>query len=331
MKDLGIVIIGRNEGDRLIRCIASVGDEALVIYVDSGSTDESVAAARSRGAKAIQLDMDQPFTAARARNAGRQALPSTIQLVQFIDGDCELQPGWLISGQAALEADNQLAVVFGRCREVAPEASRYNWLCDIEWAVPSGPAQSFGGIALVRLAALDAAGGYPDEMIAGEEPDLAIRMRALGWKLQCLPHEMVLHDAAMTRFGQWWRRARRSGHAMAELAARHPRSPLHDYARRVRSALFWGAILPIAVIAVSVAALLCSNAALVVLVATILLLPLAQLVRLALREAHRRPFGDALMLSGFWMLAKPAQSFGIVRYWLGRWSGARSRIMEYKM
>ena len=48
MKDLGIVIIGRNEGDRLIRCIASVGDEALVIYVDSGSTDESVAAARSR-------------------------------------------------------------------------------------------------------------------------------------------------------------------------------------------------------------------------------------------------------------------------------------------
>lgn len=330
MTELGIVIIGRNEGARLIRCLASISPGATVIYVDSGSSDGSVAAARAVGADVVELDMAQPFTAARARNAGRSRLPPSCRFAQFVDGDCVLQPGWLASARAALETDESLAAVFGRRREIAPDASRYNWLCDQEWAVPTGPAMYFGGDVMLRIAALDSAGGYPDEMIAGEEPDLAIRIRTHGWRVECLPHEMTLHDAAITHFAQWWRRAQRSGHAYAELAARHRGSALADYLQRLRGALFWGAVLPAAGLGLLATALAISSPCIAAVAGAIFALPLAQLARLSLREARLRPARDALTLGTFLMLTKPAQAIGIARYWRSYLGGTRSRIIEYK-
>jgi glycosyltransferase involved in cell wall biosynthesis len=51
MSQVGLVIIGRNEGERLRRCLASVGAGGCdVVYVDSGSTDGSSEVARSRAA-----------------------------------------------------------------------------------------------------------------------------------------------------------------------------------------------------------------------------------------------------------------------------------------
>lgn len=44
------IVIGRNEGQRLIDCLGSLlGQVRRVIYVDSGSSDGSVEAARARG------------------------------------------------------------------------------------------------------------------------------------------------------------------------------------------------------------------------------------------------------------------------------------------
>ena len=323
MSDLGIVVIGRNEGERLVRCLRAIGDCAAIVYVDSGSTDDSVAVAESFGARVVALDLSVPFTAARARNAGRAVLAPEVTFIQFVDGDCALQPGWLAAARAALEADAELAAVFGRRREIAPGASVYNWLCDVEWAVPPGAVRFFGGDVMLRAAALDAAGGYPDAMIAGEEPDLAIRLRARGWRIACLPVEMTAHDAAIARFGQWWRRAERSGHAFAQLADRHGRSPLQDYPRRLRGVLFWGGAIPLA-------ALIAALAGGVIAALIVLALPALQFARLAMREArHRRP-REALALAGFLMLAKPAQTIGAARYWLGRASGRSARIIEYK-
>jgi len=329
MTGLGVVVIGRNEGDRLVRCLGSIGPVETV-YVDSGSTDDSVAAARVSGARVVELDLTTPFTAARARNAGRAALSHGCTLVQFVDGDCVLQPGWLEAAMRALRSDDKLAAVFGRRREVAPRASRYNWMCDVEWAVPPGPARYFGGDVMLRAAALDEAGGYPGEMIAGEEPDLAMRLRRRGWTIACLAAEMTLHDAAITRFGQWWRRATRSGHAYAELAARHRGGEFADYARRVGGVLFWGVAVPVAaggsLLLGAIAALPWVAAAGIAL----LCLPLVQLVRLTMREWRRRPLHDALTIAVFLMLAKPAQALGAARYWLARTRGRRSTIIEYK-
>src|SRR5215475_7559873 len=70
----GVVAIGRNEGDRLVRCLRSLTKASKIIYVDSGSSDNSVREARSLGADVVELDPTTPFTAARARNAGFERL-----------------------------------------------------------------------------------------------------------------------------------------------------------------------------------------------------------------------------------------------------------------
>jgi glycosyltransferase involved in cell wall biosynthesis len=205
---IGLVAIGRNEGERLRRCLESSRRQVeRLVYVDSGSTDGSAQLARSLGAEVVDLDMSIPFTAARARNEGRarlQALVPDLDCVQFVDGDCELVDGWIARAVAHLTAHPQAAVVCGRRRERDPESSVYNHLCDLEWDTPIGLAKACGGDALMRVTALDQVGGYNPDIIAGEEPDLCFRLRERGWEIWRIDGDMTLHDAAMTRFGQWW-------------------------------------------------------------------------------------------------------------------------------
>ena len=227
---VGFVVIGRNEGARLGACLDSVlSQRVAAVYVDSGSSDGSVALARMRGLPVVELDPARPFTAARARNAGAdwlQAHLPALGFVHFIDGDCELVDGWLAVALAAMHADERLGAACGRRRERNPDVSPYNRLCDKEWNTPVGIADTCGGDALFRLPALLDAGGFSTELIAGEEPDLCHRVRQAGWHIRRIDHEMTVHDAAMTRFTQWWQRNRRSGYATHEaLTRRGMRSP----------------------------------------------------------------------------------------------------------
>jgi GT2 family glycosyltransferase len=252
----GIVVIGRNEGERLRQCLAALPFHLCdVVYVDSGSTDGSVALASGFGAGCVALDMSVPFTAGRARNAGVRALlearPDT-EFVQFLDGDCELHGGWLAAGRAFLLGHPGHAVACGRVRERDPGRSVFNRLCDWEWDTPVGEAKACGGNALMRVAALQQVGGFREPLIAGEEPELCLRLRAAGWRVHRLAQDMVLHDAAMTRFSQWWCRTVRSGHAFAEGAWLHGHDREHHWVRETLRALFYGGLLPLAVLALAV-------------------------------------------------------------------------------
>ena len=204
---LGIVVIGRNEGERLQRCLASVAASgACVVYVDSGSTDGSAALARAMGADVVELDMRRPFTAAWARNTGWQRLlvihPQSTR-VHFLDGDCEVIPGWIDKAMQLLDEREDIGIVCGRRRERYPAATAFNRQCEIEWNAPSGEIRSCGGDALMRIEALRATGGFRDGLIAGEEPELCVRVRGAGWKVWRIASDMVWHDAAMTRWSQW--------------------------------------------------------------------------------------------------------------------------------
>jgi GT2 family glycosyltransferase len=249
--NVGVVAIGRNEGERLIACLASIKSETNnVVYVDSGSTDGSAAAAERLGAFVINLDLNLPFTAARARNEGFRALKALkpdIRFAQFIDGDCILAQGWLDAAIAFMKQRKDVAVVSGRLRERYPTASLYNQLCDFEWDTPIGEALACGGNALMRVEAFEPAGGFKPQMIGGEEPELCLRLRERGWKIWRLDAQMGLHDAAMTRFSQWWVRSVRSGYAMAEVSQLHSTSPLRIWRREMASSLFWGGFLPIVI------------------------------------------------------------------------------------
>lgn len=241
--NVAAVVIGRNEGARLADCLGSlVAQLDIIVYVDSDSGDDSIAIARHYGAIVVELDHTAPFTAARARNAGFERLMQHSPIptfVQFVDGDCELQAGWLALATRHLDDHPEVAIVCGRRRERHPEASAYNQLCDMEWNTPVGEAASCGGDALIRAAPFQSAGGFDPALIAGEEPDLCYRLRRNGWKIHRIAGEMTIHDAAMTTFAQWWQRSRRSGYADMEASRRRG----HDEPRlpaKVRSNFFWG-------------------------------------------------------------------------------------------
>lgn len=248
MTNIGIVAIGRNEGERLRQCLTSVvGKVARVVYVDSGSTDGSVELAVGLGVEVVELDLSTPFTAARARNAGFAHLLQVepqIKYVQFVDGDCEIVEGWLDFAQQELETKSNVAVVCGRRRERFPEQSIYNQLCDMEWDTPIGEAKACGGDSMMRVAAFQQVGGFNSALIAGEEPELCVRLRLYEWKILRLNAEMTLHDAQMLHFSQWWKRALRAGHAYAEGASLHGREDGH-WKKESKSIWFWGCYLPV--------------------------------------------------------------------------------------
>jgi len=249
---VGLVAIGRNEGERLRACLASVINQlAHVVYVDSGSTDGSVALAKSMGVHVVELDMSTPFTAARARNEGWRALlqwAPHVEYVQFVDGDCTVAEGWMTAAYEFFKSHPEYAVAAGRLHERFPERSIYNRMCDLEWDTPVGDAKSCGGIAMMRVAALKQVGGFRAQLIAGEEPELCLRLRLAGWKIHRLANDMAWHDAAMLHLGQWWRRAVRGGHAFAEGAWLHGSAPERHWVRETARALFWGAAWPLAVL-----------------------------------------------------------------------------------
>ena len=330
---LGIVVIGRNEGARLVRCLDSLPRGVACVYVDSASSDDSIKATRARGVPTIELDAPPRLSAARARNAGLAFLTAEnpeLEFVQMIDGDCELQSGWLEAGVAALAKDRSLALVFGRRRERHPERSIYNAFCDDEWNVPVGPASACGGDVLCRVAPLQAIGGYDPDMIAGEDPDMAVRLRGTGWRLARLDHAMTLHDAAILAFGQWWMRCKRAGHAFAELAERHPDLRDPDYARSCRSIVIWGAVLP-GVLCVAVVAAAVTGSAVAWLVgAALLLLWPAKMAQIALAKSRTLPVRVAIASGIFLMLGKFPELTGLLRFRRGRTGGRGSSLIEYK-
>jgi glycosyltransferase involved in cell wall biosynthesis len=321
---IGVVVIGRNEGPRLERCLVSlIGSAQKVVYVDSGSTDNSVPMARKLGVEVVELDMTIPFTAARARNEGfarvQQLLP-TMRYVQFVDGDCEVVGTWLPQAQAFLDARPDVAVVCGRRRERFPQRSIYNFLCDREWDTPVGEAKACGGDALMRADAFAAASGYRADLIAGEEPELCVRLRASGWKVWRLGEEMTLHDAAMTRFKQWWQRSMRGGYAFAEGASLHGAAPEQHWLRESRRAWFWGLGIPLAAV---VASLLLGWFGLL-----LLLIYPVQVMRLA-RRGDGSP-RENWLLAFFLVLGKFPEMVGQVKFLLSRIVGGKTALIEYK-
>jgi glycosyltransferase involved in cell wall biosynthesis len=322
---IGVVVIGRNEGERLQRCLRSMTDNlGQLVYVDSGSSDDSVAMSRALGVTAVELDMSTPFTAARARNAGFEALlraqPQT-DYVFFVDGDCEVADGWLPEAAEFLDARHDVAVVWGCRRERSPEKSVYNLLSDIEWQdLPVGETSICGGDAVIRVEAFKAVVGYRPDLICGEEPELCVRLRGAGWRIWRLNRDMTLHDAALYHFGQWWKRMLRGGYAYALGASLHGAPPERLWVVESRRAWLWGLYIPLCALLLSVSfgwpGLL-----------LLLIYPL-QVVRLA--RVGRHTARENWLRAGGLVLSKFPEMLGQLKFLRDRLRRAQSRIIEYK-
>jgi len=324
---IAVIIIGRNEGNRLVRCLESVVSLAYpVVYVDSGSADQSVEHALTAGAEVVELDPAEPFTAARARNAGLEfALERhpDVEFVQFVDGDCELQPNWIETARVYLAKHSQVAVVCGRRREQNVNASIYNELIDLEWDTPIGEASACGGDSMMRVEALRAVGGFDARMIAGEEPELCLRIRRHGFKVVRLDCEMTLHDADLQRFGQMWRRFVRAGHAYAESVFLQGADSDPAARRRLLSFIVWGGILPAMIV----------GSVLVVPVVGVFLpvLYLLQWTRIYRARISTTVGRKAALYASACLIGKFAELEGALRYVLNRFLRRKqTRLIEYK-
>ncbi len=336
MNDLGVVAIGRNEGDRLRRCLGSLAGEGVAfVYVDSGSTDGSVAMARSMGVEVVELDLSTPFSAARARNEGfgrlRAGSPG-LRYVMFVDGDCEVVGGWIGRAKAELEASPGAAVVCGRRREKFPDRSVYNRLADLEWDTPIGEATACGGDSVMRIEAFEAVGGFDPTCPAGEEPELCQRLRRAGWSIRRVDAEMTRHDMDMTRFRQFWTRHYRYGYNSLDILTRFP-EPDRPFERDIIRARLWCGAIPAAGVAGGAVAAAAAGpiAGLAVIGGVAALYP-AQMARLAWKERARADGPRTALAHGVLStLAKWAQLAGQVAYLRDRRRGRSARLIEYKL
>jgi len=328
LNDTGVVLIGRNEGERFKRALqAALRETSRVCYVDSGSTDDSVAFAEGLGVAVVELDLSTPFTAARSRNAGFKQLRyewPEVEYVQFVDGDAELESGWLTKARDCLVNDDTLAAAFGQRKERFPERSPYNLICDIEWNTPVGEALACGGDSMFRVKAFEAVKGFNPGLIAGEEPELCVRLRAAGWRLMRMPGVMTHHDADMHTFSAWFKRMRRAGHAYAEGATMHGKPPERHFVRPTLQALFWGIAVPVFVILL-----------LPFIGAWALLLGLAGYgVSLWRSYQHTQGTGrdarSARIYAASCVGGKFPQVIGVLEYGLNRLRGKRTSLIEYK-
>lgn len=319
---VGIVVIGRNEGDRLNVCLKSVVDEGTVVYVDSGSTDDSLDIAANIGVDIVNLDTTIPFTAARARNEGFQRLKSLVHdldFVQFVDGDCEIVKGWFDAAKTYLEENDTIAVVCGRRRERYPDASVYNMLCDIEWNTTSGEAMACGGDALMRADAFSSVDGYDPNVIAGEEPELCVRLRQQTWKIWRIDKEMTLHDANMTRFSQWWLRNVRSGYAFALGSSMHGKSPEQHWVTEVKRTRVWGGYIPLLILIATILE--------PIFIIAIAIYPL-QVARIAMKNSTK--INRNWLYAFYLTLGKFPEIQGQLKFYVNQLFKKQSKIIEYK-
>ncbi|MGV6859285.1 MAG: glycosyltransferase family 2 protein [bacterium] len=326
-EDIALVVIGRNEARHLEVSLPSIrGQFSTMVYVDSGSSDGSQAIATQHGAHVVALDTSAGFTAARARNAGFEEvlrLAPNCRYVQFIDGDCELLESFVAKAAAWLDKHDDTAMVCGRRLERYPEASVYNMLCDIEWDTPVGKAKYCGGDAMVRVEALQQVGAYNPSLIAGEEPEMCVRLAKEGWGVYRLDADMTLHDANMTKFPQWWKRNLRAGYAFAEGAAMHGAAPVFHWAREVKSNWAWGGLFAL-ILSLSLA------------VSPWFLLGLGLYILLGLKVMRgypwprNRTFRERFSYGLNCSIGKIPQSIGQLKFLFNRLFGKSGSIIEYK-
>jgi GT2 family glycosyltransferase len=326
---MAAVVIGRNEGVRLEESLRSVQAAGLpLLYADSGSMDQSVALGRRLGVPVLSLDPALPFSAGRGRNEGLvEAIRHwpNIDYVLFLDGDCVLDPSFPAAACTCLDQHPLCAIVTGHLTERHPDASIYNRLCAIEWHSPAGQIHNMnalGGIMVVRISAFRRVGGFDLDAIAGEEPDLGVRLLEAGYSIIKIDRSMATHDAHIFTFRQWWTRAIRSGHALAHRYARHGQSSLRDGRREIFSTLLWGFGLPLVIVALLRATHWLS---LSLIAAYVILGWRVRQHYIRLGFAHR----DAQLVAPFIICGKFAQVIGIVRYGRNRLR-RRFEIIEYK-
>ena len=296
------------------------------MYVDSGSSDNSVSFARSLGIPVVELDSNLPFTAARARNAGFDAvlnLHATVEFVQFVDGDCELFDDWINKAIQALSKNPNVAIVSGRRIERYPEASIYNALMDIEWNTPIGETKAVLGDMCFRVSAFKEVGGFSNDVIAAEDDDICIRTRLLGYKILRLDGDMSMHDANILTWSQWHLRQKRGGFAFAAVYDKYHKSGEAYFLKELIRVVVWAAVIPTALL---LSILVEPRLAILIVMAVTILIARTIFKRRRLGSTLRVSCGYAVSV----YIGKFSEFSGVLEYLKRKFERQPVQLIEYK-
>jgi len=311
--DLTFVVIGYNESAALRACLESCQharcDELTteIIYVDGGSTDDSIAIAEAAGVDRI-LGGEKQRRAAENRNLGLAEARG--ELVQFVDGDMVLDPNWPAAALRILHEHDDVAVVFGRLQEVNQNV--FYRALQIDWQYPEGTALYCGGAAMFRREPLQTVGGFPEDVAYGEEPLLCWRLRnEQGVRVYHIQHTMAEHDLAYAGFRDYWRRNIRVGETYAEIAHRCKDTDDPFWSRETRQQMIWGTFLGLLVIVLVVLPFLIKAVILVGILAVV-----------ARKTVHALRRGNGLAVATVYAihtyLAKISIAYGVLKWHLKR-------------
>ena len=195
---VSVIIKAYNEERRIaqalrssLAAVAEVGGE--VILADGHSTDDTVAIASALPVRIVRLLDGGERSCGIGPQLGFQHACG--EFVYVMDADMQLQPGFLPAALDYLDAHPQVAGVGGRIVEMNLHCLEYREraLRNAAHLAP-GEVDRLDGGGLYRREAVEQAGWLSDRNLhAYEEFDLAVRLRAAGWKLVRVPVDAVTH------------------------------------------------------------------------------------------------------------------------------------------
>ena len=195
---VSVVIKALNEERRIVAAIESalaavqpLGGE--VILADSASTDRTVALAAAYPVRIVQLANPGERCCGVGPQLGYQH--SRGEFIYILDGDMKLHPGFLEQALDFMAANPDVAGVGGQVLEQNRDSLEY--LGRIEraaHAMPVGESVRLDMGGLYRRAAIEQVGYFSNRNLHSyEEFDLAMRLRARGWRLWRLGVPAVDH------------------------------------------------------------------------------------------------------------------------------------------
>ena len=216
--NLSVVIVNRNRAELLRQCLLSLQGQTLpadeILVVDNASTDSSLTIAKEFAPQGVRwIGLDRNFGFAGANNRGFEQ--SRGRFVALLNNDAQADPRWLeflvrplwdsarvgmcaskilLSDSGRIDKAGHLIFPDGQNRgRGSGEVDRGQFDQIRDCLFPDGCA------AIFRRRVLQQTGGFDEDFFAyGDDADLGLRARLLGWECRFVPQAVVYHQHSAT-------------------------------------------------------------------------------------------------------------------------------------